>query len=148
MNPQDTDYELHGLELLCRIWRCLYNELCSIPKSQPVQGIPLLREQRMQQMLDFIHKHYSESITVDMIAQAGSTSKRECFRCFRSSISQSPTEYLNQYRLAIAAHLLLNTTQSLSCICEQCGFNNVSYFGKLFRNTYGVSPGQYRMKTR
>lgn len=145
MNPQDTEYELHGLELLCQIWRQLFEEIQSLQQEFPVRKIPLLQEQRLQKMLAFIHAHYSESITVDMIALSGDTNKRDCFRCFRTLLGQTPTEYLTQYRLSMAAHLLLNTNHSLSSISEQCGFNTVSYFGKLFRKVYGTSPGRYRI---
>ena len=79
-----------------------------------------------------------------MIALSGDTNKRDCFRCFRALLGQTPTEYLTQYRLSMAAHLLLNTDHSLSSISEQCGFNTVSYFGKLFRKVYGTSPDRYR----
>ena len=102
----------------------------------------------MQQMLDFIHKHYPEPLTVEAIARAAHTNKRECLRCFRSSLSQTPVEYLNRYRLSVAAYLLTSTTQNLASICKQCGFNNVSYFGKLFRQNYGTSPSRYRIMAR
>lgn len=148
LDPQDTDYELHGLELLCRIWRSLFHEFRTIQKILPARRSFLLREQRMQQMVDFIHGHYPEPLTVEMIAKAGNTSKRECFRCFRDFLSQTPTEYLNQYRLSAAAYMLLNSAQSISSICEQCGFNNVSYFGKLFRRSYGTTPNRYRLTAR
>lgn len=148
LNPQDTDYELHGLELLCKIWRNLFQRFSFIPKSLTAPQILQLREQRMQMMLNFIHTHYSEPLTVERIAQSGNTNKRECYRCFRTLISQSPMEYLNQYRLSIAAYMLLHSTQNLSNICTQCGFHTVSYFGKLFRKAYGTSPSQFRQMTR
>lgn len=87
---------------------------------------------RMSRILDYIHQHYSEQIMVEQIARTGKIRKRECFRCFQAFLSQAPGEYLNQYRL--------------SRICEQCGFNNVSYFGKLFRRQYGIPPERFRFQ--
>ncbi len=148
LEPSDTDYELHGLELICRIWRSLSWDLFLKKSDSPSCTFSSIQERRMQQMLDFIHKHYPEPLTVEAIARAAHTNKRECFRCFRSSLSQTPVEYLNRYRLSVAAYLLTSTTQNLASICKQCGFNNVSYFGKLFRQNYGTSPSRYRIMAR
>ncbi len=145
LDPKSTDYELHGLELICRIWRTLFHELSLLKGTPPLKRLSHAREYRMKQMLDFIHEHYPEPVTVEMIARSANTNKRECFRCFQASISQTPIEYLNRYRLSVAAYLLTGTTQNLASICEQCGFNNVSYFGRLFRQSYGTSPSHYRI---
>lgn len=135
LDPKSTDYELHGLELICRIWRTLFHELSLLKGTPPLKRLSPAREYRMKQMLDFIHRHYPEPVTVEMIARSANTNKRECFRCFQASISHTPIEYLNRYRLSVAAYLLTSTTQNLTSICEQCGFNNVSYFGKFGRIT-------------
>ena len=148
LNPISADYELHGLELICRIWRALFHDLFLLQSAPPLQQLSPVSEYRIEQMLDFIHKHYPEPITVEMIARSANTNKRECFRCFRSSVSQTPIEYLNRYRLSVAAYLLTSTTQNLASICRQCGFNNVSYFGRMFRKNYGASPSQYRVMAR
>lgn len=148
LNPKDKDYDLHSLELLSRLWRHLFFKLERVHGIFPLRKLPALQEQRMKHMLDYIHQHYSEPLTVERIANAGQVSRRECYRCFQASLSQSPGKYLNLFRLSTAAYLLANTSQSLACICEQCGFNNLSYFGKLFRKQYGTTPGQFRVMAR
>ena len=52
---------------------------------------------------------------------------------------QSPLDYINQYRLQVAASLLLSTD-----ISPRCGFNHHSYFAKLFARSMGCSPSAYR----
>lgn len=144
LDAMDNDYELHSMELLCRIWRQLSQMLGEISRPGTPKTV-FTQEQRMNQMLRFVKEHYNESLTVDQIAQAGGVSRRECFRCFQSSIAETPTEYLNSYRLERAAYLLTSTDHNLSAICEACGFNNTSYFGKLFKQRYGTSPGRFRL---
>ena len=73
-------------------------------------------------------------------------SRTECFRCFHAIADCSPSLYLQQYRLSKAIHLLNKTTLSLSEICYSCGFKSNSYFGKLFKEKLGISPGKYRKK--
>lgn len=144
LDPESSDYELYSMELICRLWRILYHRIGLPEKNVSLSKATPFQAKRMSRMLDYIHQHYSEPIMVEQIARAGKISKRECFRCFRAFLSQSPGEYLNQYHLSQAAFMLTHTTYSLSRICEQCGFNNVSYFGKLFRRQYGVPPGHFR----
>ena len=139
------DYELRAMELICRIWQDLAGRF-NIPEIiASLPGFSLTRANRLRQMIEFIHQHYGESLTVDQIAQGCHTSKRECFRTFREIMDISPMEYLNQYRLSAAAYLLSNTDQSQAVICEHCGFDSISYFTKCFKNRYGVTPRQFRL---
>lgn len=53
-------------------------------------------------------------------------------------------QYLNDYRLTRAGGFLQNTEESVTQIALKCGFENLSYFNRLFRRKFGVTPGQYR----
>ena len=53
-------------------------------------------------------------------------------------------QYLNDYRLTMAGELLKMTEESVTQIALKCGFENLSYFNRLFRRKFGVTPGQYR----
>ena len=54
------------------------------------------------------------------------------------------TEYLNDYRLTMAARLLKSSDESILMIAEASGFDNLSYFNRIFKRKYGSSPGAYR----
>ena len=71
-------------------------------------------------------------------------SVRECSRCFDRCIGVSPIQYLNNYRLHMAAEMLLSTKASILEISENCGFNSAAYFSKLFSEAMGCTPHQYR----
>jgi len=53
-------------------------------------------------------------------------------------------EFLNEYRLKKAVELLVSTDMPITEVCFACGYEHISYFGKLFRECYGVSPREYR----
>ena len=57
-------------------------------------------------------------------------------------------QYLNDYRLTMAGEFLQNTEESVTQIALKCGFENLSYFNRLFRRKFGVTPGQYRGRER
>lgn len=144
LNADEMGYELHCIELLCRLWRLLLPRIIQTGEQSPAAKAELIQEERMRRMLSYLHAHYAECMTADKIARCANISRSECFRCFRSIMGISPSEYLCQYRLSQAAHLLLSTDRSISDICFSCGFKSTSYFGKVFREKCGMPPGQYR----
>lgn len=101
-------------------------------------------EQRVKRILEYIEAHYGDYITIEDMARQVNISRTECFRCFQKITGQTPLEYLTFYRLQQAAHKLRNTDSSITEICITSGFSHPSYFGKKFRQYYGLSPLKYR----
>ena len=95
-------------------------------------------------MLSYIYENYQNETAVEDIARAANISKSECFRCFRTMIGKKPVAFLNEYRLKKALELLSATDMQITEVCLACGFGHISYFGKLFREAYGMSPREYR----
>ena len=63
---------------------------------------------------------------------------------FKRVFGRTMTDYINDLRLARSAYLLSVSTYSLREICDLIGFNSLSYFNKLFKEYYGISPAKYR----
>lgn len=59
-------------------------------------------------------------------------------------IEKKPIEFLNEYRLKKALELLTASDMPVTEVSLSCGFGHISYFGKLFREVYGMSPREYR----
>ena len=66
---------------------------------------------------------------------------------FKSVFNMTLTEYINELRMKHAGYLLQATDYTQQQICESIGIESVSYFNKLFKSKYGVSPGQFRRQT-
>ena len=64
--------------------------------------------------------------------------------CIRDSSGTSCLKYINNYRLEKAAELLKSTAYSITDISLECGFNNLSYFNKLFKRKYHLTPRDFR----
>ena len=56
------------------------------------------------------------------------------------------TTYLNDYRLTLAAKSLLETHKAVLEIASECGFENLSYFNRIFKKKYGITPREYRQR--
>ena len=132
--------EFQTRNLLSEIWLLLLEEL----SQTKIETVPSKNQDRMLTMLAFIQENFAEKLTLDQIAEAGTVSTRECLRCFRASIHQSPMEYLIEYRVQTAKKLLETTDLSSTNIALRCGFNSNSYFTRLFHRSTGKTPNAYR----
>lgn len=141
---EETGHELHCVELVMKLWRLLLQYILSNESHIPRRTIEDSREQRLKALVSYIHAHYSEPITVEDMAKHIGISRTECFRCFQNILRKTPVEYLTEYRLSMAATLLLNTKRPIADVADACGFQSPSYFGKIFREHYGKTPKEYR----
>lgn len=97
----------------------------------------------LKQVLTFVEEHYTDPITLEEMAQAAHMSPKYFCRFFRQMTRRTPIDYLNYYRVECAAQELSTTEKSVTEVALDCGFNDVSYFIKIFRRHKGVSPGKY-----
>lgn len=102
------------------------------------------RREKILQLLTFFEVHYSEKLTVLQMAQVIYMGKETFYKFISSMTGSSPIAFLNQFRLKKAAELLSYTNQSVTEICFQVGFCNVSYFIRAFYAKYGKTPSKYR----
>ena len=64
----------------------------------------------------------------------------------RKNLDTTPIRYLTEYRLETAARRLILSGDPVNSIAVSCGFDDLSYFDRLFRTSYGMPPSQYRRK--
>ena len=118
---------------------------CNLPAASCQPSEKAMRDgERIKAMLQFIHDHYAEELNTAIIAGSASVSKSECLRCFRSTIGTTPIQYVRQYRLQQVCQLLTSTQERIADIAARCGFQDISYFTKIFRETKGMVPSKYR----
>lgn len=65
-------------------------------------------------------------------------------RLCKKYLSATPTQYINERRLEYSIYLLTQTSEDIITICSLCGFNNLSHFYHLFKETYHTSPACFR----
>ena len=139
---KEPDTEFQTRNLLSEIWLFLLDE---IKNADPNIYHPQQKNQdRILTMISFIQENFAEKLTLEDIADSAAVSTRECLRCFKSSIHQSPMDYLIEYRVRTAKKMLETTDLSITDIALRCGFNSNSYFTKLFHRICGKTPNAYR----
>lgn len=138
-------YEMQVRSELSNFWIQLLKETKELRSNAVKNSNP--DKERIKKMMSFVHKHYSEKITLEQIAGAAGISARECGRCFDRCLGMSPIKYITEYRLHIAAEKLLETDDSIMNISEACGFSSSSYFGKTFSEEMGCTPREFRVSS-
>ena len=99
---------------------------------------------RVVTIKDYIHTHYSEPLKLEELADLISMSPTSCSRFFRTHANRTITDYITDVRLGNAVRALVDTTESVSVICYNCGFNNLSNFNRIFREKKGMTPRDFR----
>ncbi|SFE95925.1 AraC family transcriptional regulator [Peptostreptococcus sp. D1] len=140
LQEKDCGYELDILSSIFRIGRYLYIAYAKKDVHDYLDNNVLIQ----QKMAEYIYAHFSESLTLETIAQSGNVSKSQASKLFKKYTGLSPISYLNRHRLEISLNLLRSTDHSIADIAQRCGFSDQSYFNRLFLREYGTTPFKYR----
>lgn len=143
LNESEWAYEFQLRQQLTEVWLELYEMSRSIIDRESTKKTT---DDKVKEMMAYIHTHYQEKITVEQLASIANVSKRACFRLFQDNIHMTPVEYMTSYRLRKAGAMLTETTESITQIAYNSGLGSSSYFGKMFREHFGCTPAQYRKK--
>ena len=138
-------YEIATKGHLCRFWSELIARLPQLEPAPPPHVS--LDEQRVKEAMLFIQTHHAEPISLDEIADSVHISKSECCRCFARTLQMTPFEYLMKYRIFEATKKMTahpDDPLSISDLALSVGFNNTSYFNKIFKKFLGCTPTYYR----
>ena len=101
---------------------------------------------RLKTVLQLIEAKYATPLRIEDAAEACGCSQSHFMRWFKKMTGQGFTAYLNDHRLNLAAELLRITDATVLDIAGRVGFDNLSYFNRLFKRRYGMTPREYRSK--
>lgn len=102
------------------------------------------RLHRLKRVLRYMRDNFSAELSLDKMAEVAGLSTKYFCAFFKQMTGTTPTRYLLTYRVERAARRLLSTDQSVTEIAYDCGFNDLSYFIKAFKEIKGVTPKSYR----
>ncbi|MHA6482515.1 ABC transporter substrate-binding protein [Paenibacillus sp. strain BS8-2] len=94
--------------------------------------------------MTYIHEHYADAITVEMLAQKLGISAGHLSRLFKGATGTSVIDYVIQTRIGHAKSRLRNSAAGLQEIAASVGYDDVYYFGRVFKKMSGMSPLVYR----
>lgn len=103
---------------------------------------------RVRKIYEHINKHYKQEIRLDDLADLIGMTPAATSRFFKLRSGKTVSDYIIDMRLGHAARMLVDTTHTVSEICYDCGFNNLSNFNRIFKKRKGCSPKEFRENYR
>ncbi|GAU76300.1 AraC family transcriptional regulator [Fusibacter sp. 3D3] len=92
----------------------------------------------------YVNHHYAETLTLERLSAQFGLNKYYLCKIFKESSGFTLTEYQNTIRIKKAVELLQHTPLNITEISEKIGYNDSSYFGKVFKRYMKVSPLKFR----
>lgn len=158
MNLPASDPDLYDNNTEFTTFIQRYNEL-SLANKMEIRGSILVlfsrflqqaslrqwgNDERMKKVLDYVHNHITEEISVETLADVACITKPYLIRIFKREMGMSPLQYVNHKKIEKAQLLLITEEMSVKAIAYTLGFNDHSYFSRLFHKITGRTPQEYR----
>lgn len=101
---------------------------------------------RLKGLLKYVETNYPEKISIADAARICGFSQSHFMKFFKKSMGLSFTDYLNDYRITMASRLLTSSSDTIVMIASETGFDNLSYFNRVFKRKYQCTPTEFRKK--
>lgn len=98
---------------------------------------------RIVKVKAFLHREYTKTISLQEIADVAGMNESAFCRYFLRKTSKTCIQYINELRVSYACKLLLERRLTITQICYESGYNNISNFNKQFKKVTGYTPTDY-----
>jgi signal transduction histidine kinase/DNA-binding response OmpR family regulator/streptogramin lyase len=144
-----------------RLLQKIYSNLSGIQKTKDIPNdeikmeeegiktivIPKIENEFVKKVREEIEKNLSnESFSVELLSKNIFMSHSQVHRKLSALIGHSPNQFIRTLRMQKAKELLKTTDESITNISSICGYSDVSYFGKVFKQEFGITAFEYRNK--
>lgn len=98
---------------------------------------------RLQSIFTYVEQHFHEEIDIQKVASLANLSVPSFCTYFKKAMKITFTDFVNQYRIQRSC-ILLQQDKTVAETCFECGFNNVTYFNKVFKKMLSTTPSEYK----
>ncbi|HMR91292.1 MAG TPA: AraC family transcriptional regulator [Chitinophagaceae bacterium] len=105
---------------------------------------PSYNSRRIEKVMEYININFDKQIVLADVARITNMTEVSFSRFFKTHTGISFIDSLIEIRLGHASRLLIDTTQSVSEVAYNCGFNNISNFNRIFKKKKGCTPKEFR----
>jgi AraC-like DNA-binding protein len=99
---------------------------------------------RLEKVFEFLRKNYNKDITLADVSKLADMTEVSFSRFIKKRTGKTFVDSLNDIRLGYATRLLIDSSETIAEIAYKCGFNNISYFNRLFRKKKNLTPKEFR----
>lgn len=101
------------------------------------------KHRRVDSMKQYISTHYREKVTKEELGDVINTTPNYAATLFKSVTNQTISEYVHNHRMKTAIYMLTESQLMISEIADYLGYNDVSYFYRIFKRSTGSSPSDF-----
>ena len=141
----EPHYELKSASLVSELIYLLYS-FGAVKKIQTEDKRIVHRRALMTLLIDKIEREYTAKITLSDLAEIVGMNEKYLCRFFKSFTGQTPIDYINRLRVDRACFDMTVNKMTVTEAAYECGFNELSYFSKIFKKYKGITPGEYRKR--
>lgn len=102
----------------------------------------------LNKIYDYVSEHYRKDISLEQIASLFYVSKEYLSKAYKEHFDENLTDHIRRLRMEEARNLIENTPYQIRNIASIVGFEDVSYFHRVFKNYYGFTPGSLRLENK
>ena len=124
---------------MCGVLEEIMASLQGTPEPQTEDSSAIIRQ--VQKIVD---AEYGEPLSLEYIAEKVYITPSYLSYIFKQMTGQNLIKYITDLRMYKARRMVADGNLKISQIAKNCGYDNPSYFNKLFKNYFGVTPRQYR----
>ncbi|HHV12467.1 MAG TPA: response regulator [Clostridiales bacterium] len=103
-----------------------------------------IRNYTIKRTINYIRDHYKEGITLEETAHKLNITPEYLCTLFNRELGMNFSAFLTEFRLSHAKRLLKGTELKIYEIAAEVGYSDPKYFNRVFKEKYGVSPGEFR----
>lgn len=104
--------------------------------------------ERLRKIYEHISKNFHRNIQLEEVSNIACLSPTAFCRYFKQKTGLRFTSFLNDFRLEYAQNLMNNNAYKISTIAHMCGFQDISYFNKMFKEKNAITPSEYIMRLK
>lgn len=119
------------------IFDCIMMELYDSSKYQT-------KNPHIASVLKYINDNITQPISLSNVSSRAHLSKEYTSRLFKQEMGLTVSEYINKQKLSLAREMLANNNLTLQAISRNLGYENYTYFTKIFKECYGINPQKMR----
>jgi len=123
----------------------------SVSRNQKVLATPTYigrfitsKSRRIERINNYIQQNLNQNIRIKEAADMVNMSETAFSHFFKKHTQRSFSDYITDLRIGNAARQLIETEKTISEICYDCGFNNISNFNRIFKKKLGFTPSEFR----
>lgn len=120
----------------------MVHKYCLLVKNYAMKGYSGV----IKEIISYVDFHYAEDLNLNFFSKRFNVSKTYLSNLFRKETGSTLTDFIHQTRMRKAIALINSSSLPVTAIATACGYNDINYFIRVFKRTYGLSPKQYQKK--